>query len=77
MERKYEKPRIIFQELQYETNLCSCTIQNPTLNVLSQCGYEPEELGFKIFAKEWVDCDTSNGSEFYCYHSGMMILFGS
>lgn len=77
VERRYEKPTIIYQELQCEAVLCSCDVQNVNFNTVTQCGYEPEGLGFKIFAQTWVDCDTADGSEFYCYHSGVVNLFGS
>ena len=77
MSREYEKPKLIFQELRCETMLCSCSIKNTTFNEKQQCGYEPEDMGFKIFAKEWADCATDRYTDFYCYHNGMISLFGS
>ena len=80
--KKYIKPNVICQELHPETLLCTgpCAIRNGSFNEAQQCGYAPPDLGFRIFAQTWVDCDLpyDNGmTDMYCYHNGVINLFGS
>ena len=77
MKKKYIKPRLLCQELRPETLLCSCTYQNPTYNHLSQCGYDAEDMGFRIFAQGWVDCEWDDMSGQYCYQVNASMIFGS
>ena len=79
MKKKYIKPNVICQELHPESLLCAsaCAIRNDQFNETQQCGYAPPDLGFRIFAQSWVDCDYADSTNLYCYHNGTINLFGS
>lgn len=78
MKKTYEKPALLCEELCPETMLCACDIENPNLNEEWQCGYEPDDLGFKIFAESWTDCAfKQNVDDWYCFHGPVVNLFGS
>ena len=73
--KKYNKPRLLCQEIHPETLLCSCTYRNGTYNEASQCGYDAVDMGFRVFAQSWLDCEWL--SDQYCYQNGIAMIFGS
>ncbi len=77
MKKHYTKPDLICQELRPETLLCACKYENPTYNEAQQCGYDMEDLGFKIFAQTWIDCDLQDPTSQYCYQISAGLIFGS
>lgn len=78
MKKQYVKPALLCEELRPEELLCACSVTNPTFNEAQQCGYEPDGLGFSLFAQSWASCAMDNtGMSYYCYHNGLVLLFGS
>ena len=73
----YVKPALICQELHPETLLCACAYRNPSFNEAAQCGYEAQDLGFRIFAQSWADCAWSDPFNQYCYQTSTGMIFGS
>ncbi|MBE6927705.1 MAG: hypothetical protein E7467_04355 [Ruminococcaceae bacterium] len=78
MKKHYSKPSVICQELHPES-LCSapCAYQNPLFNEAQQCGYEEPDMGFRLFAVGWIDCNEEDPTDHYCYHNGAGSIFGS
>lgn len=76
MKKNYEKPTLICEDLKPESLLCACSFNNPNLSEAMQCGFEPDGLGFRIFAQAWADCMLEDTS-IYCYQNGTINLFGS
>ncbi len=78
MKKTYEKPMLLCEELCPETLLCACEEQNPNHNEEWQCGYEPPDLGIRLFAQSWTDCELEPGKDdIYCWAGPMVNLFGS
>ncbi len=80
MKKNYEKPMLLCEDIAPETLLCGCKIKNPTLNEEWHCGYEPDGLGFPVFAELWDDCFLTPDEVpvlDLCYHTGTTNLFGS
>ena len=78
MKKVYKKHTVLCQQLQPETMICGgCVFTNPTYNEVEQCGFSDEDMGFKIFASTWIDCDIPDITELYCYHNSQLNIFGS
>ncbi len=78
VKKAYKKPTVLCQELHPETMLCTaCRFTNPTYNEAQQCGFTADDMGFKIFATTWIDCDIPDITEMYCYHNSQLNIFGS
>lgn len=75
--KQYVKPALVCQELHPETMLCACVYRNPSFNEMQQCGYTAPDLGFNIFAHDWVSCDWDDPFDQYCYHTSAGMIFGS
>ena len=80
MKKPYKTPAIICETLTPETMLCGCKLKNPTLSEEQHCSYEPDGLGFTIFADGWGRCNLDPErvpTITICYHPGPTNLFGS
>lgn len=78
--KKYQRPIVQTETFAPETGLCSCAVVNKRFSEATQCGYELEGLGVKVFAQGWADCqmsDISGGFHSYCYMPGANNLFSS
>lgn len=56
MKKIYQKPQLLCEELRPEQFLCACDVPNPALNEEWHCAYDPDGLGFAIFAETWESC---------------------
>ena len=80
MKKPYVPPAILCETLTPETMLCGCKLKNPTLSEEQHCGYEPDGLGFTLFANGWGKCNLDPErvpTISICYHPGETNLFGS
>ena len=84
MKRAYAKPALIKETFELETQIAySCKVVTKTMSLAQQCNYEPNGLGYYIFAEGWTSCvdqqitEDSADSVIYCYHAGINNLFNS
>lgn len=80
MKRTYNKPVLLKECFDVESQIAGCTIVNNDASLYEQCAYEPDGLGFKIFAESWSSCTgqkIDDNNEIYCYHAGVNNLFNS
>ena len=77
MKRKYEKPMLLKEEFTLESPIAACAVSNPLPSQIEQCAYDPDGLGFTIFAEKWASC-THGGTAFNgCYYESANNLFSS
>ena len=70
MKKIYQKPQLICEELHPEQFLCACDYHNPAQNEEWHCAFEPEGLGFALFADTWQNCTMEKlafGNDYFCY----------
>jgi len=83
MKRTYSKPALFKEAFEPDDQLATtlnCTIITRTSSLALQCNYEPDGLGYYIFAEGWTSCVDSqieDGNVIYCYHAGVNNLFNS
>lgn len=80
MRKPYTAPVLICEELHPETVLCGCDFTNPTSNEEMHCGFDPEGLGFTLFAQGWDNCQNTNGkfgNMQFCVQASEAMVFGS
>lgn len=71
MKKRYQRPLLICEDLHPETMLCSCEYVNTSMNEEWHCGFDPDGLGFNLFADNWDNCVTSDaifGNLEFCTH---------
>ncbi len=56
MKKEYRKPQLLCEELSQEQFLCACDYHNPAFNEESHCAFDPDGLGFSLFAENWENC---------------------
>lgn len=77
MKRKYEKPMLLKEEFTLESTIAACAVSNPLPSQIEQCAYDPDGLGYTIFAEKWASC-THGGTAFNgCYYESANNLFSS
>ena len=77
MKRKYEKPMLLKEEFTLESTIAACAVSNPLPSQIEQCAYDPDGLGYTIFAEKWASC-THGGTAFNgCYYESSNNLFSS
>lgn len=80
MKRVYKKPVLLKERFDIESQIAGCTLVTKSATLLEQCNYQPDGLGFYIFAEGWSSCidqQFADDNAIYCYHAGVNNLFSS
>lgn len=77
MKRKYEKPMLLKEEFTLESTIAACAVSNPLPSQIEQCAYDPEGLGYTIFAEKWASCTYGGEHSASCYYDSANNLFSS
>ena len=80
MKRTYKKPLLLKERFDIESQIAGCVIINNDASLYEQCSYEPDGLGYYIFAESWSSCidqKFADDNVIYCYHAGVNNLFNS
>lgn len=68
---------LLKEEFTLESTIAACAVSNPLPSQIEQCAYDPDGLGFTIFAEKWASC-THGGTAFNgCYYESANNLFSS